>query len=163
AGRKTPRSAGAARRRSRGNSTKSADHQPLRGRSVARRHREWATALCLPAIAACAKNKAGTLSGRPRCPEFRRWSVWGELAFHRLQRLALDLANPFGGHAILVGQVLQRRGIVLAQPARLDDVPAAIVELRERPRQAFRAIPRGLVALEDLHGLVVGVGQPRNR
>jgi hypothetical protein len=51
----------------------------------------------------------------------------------RLHRLAFDLADPLGGHAILVGQFLQRRRrIVFAQPARLDDATAAVVQLRER-------------------------------
>ena len=54
-------------------------------------------------------------------------------------------------------------GVVLAQPARLDDPAAAGVELRQRLAQALGAGCADLVALEDLRRLVLGVGQVGDR
>src|SRR3970040_2457161 len=60
-------------------------------------------------------------------------------AFHLAERLGLDLAAAFGRDAELRGEIVQRCGILLLEPARLDDATAARVEAGERflqPRAA---------------------------
>ena len=98
-----------------------------------------------------AVGRARTQSGRRRASfaenagvgSRRRYDAGGQArssALDRLHRLAFDLADALGRHAVLVGEILQRRRVVLAQPARLDDPAAAIVELGERARQSVGAV-----------------------
>src|SRR3546814_1238199 len=47
---------------------------------------------------------------------------------HLLQRVRLDLADAFGGDAVLVGQFLQGDLVVVVQPAALDDVARTVVQ-----------------------------------
>src|SRR3546814_8892653 len=49
---------------------------------------------------------------------------------HLLQRVRLDLADAFGGDAVLVGQFLQGDLVVVVQPAALDDIARAVVQAR---------------------------------
>src|SRR5947207_4180176 len=81
------------------------------------------------------------------------------LPTHCLNCLALDLANPFGGDAVFVGELLQRRRILFLQPARLDDATASVIELGHRALQADAAIACGLRTLEYLNRLVLRVRQ----
>ena len=62
----------------------------------------------------------------------------GHRAFHLGQRLALDLADALGRDAELVGEIVQRRRVLFAQPARLDDAAAARVETSRAPVRARR-------------------------
>src|SRR4030095_15418297 len=63
---------------------------------------------------------------------------------HLLQRLDLDLADALGRDLELGGEVVQRERVLLAQPARLDDAPAAGVERFERMLEAARPAFLGL-------------------
>ena len=60
----------------------------------------------------------------------------GERLAHLLHRRHFDLADAFGGNPELRGQVVQGGRIVLAQPARLDDSPAARIKPHQRACQA---------------------------
>ena len=74
------------------------------------------------------KAETPALGRRFRVRLTTRASGSADLPAHRLERLALDLPDPLGGNAVLIGEVLQRRLVFLAQPARLDDAAAAVVE-----------------------------------
>src|SRR5690606_33888705 len=52
------------------------------------------------------------------------------------QGTAFDLADAFGRHPELVGQVLQGRALAFRQPARFDDPARAVVEHIQRLDQA---------------------------
>ena len=89
--------------------------------------------------------------------------VLRQRAPHLLQGLALDLADALGGDAELVGQLVQRQGasvVRVAQPAGLDDPPAAGVERRQGFLDALGLEPVMLAGLDDLVGLGVRCGQP---
>src|SRR3546814_13882174 len=57
---------------------------------------------------------------------------------HLLQRVRLDLADAFGGGAVLVGKVLQGDLFVVVQQAALDDVARTVVQ----PAPAFSPPPQ---------------------
>jgi hypothetical protein len=61
-----------------------------------------------------------------------RSGQFGELAAHLLHRLGFDLADALGRHAVFGGQLVQRGGFAVGQPAALDDGAAAVVELGQR-------------------------------
>src|SRR3546814_19582495 len=54
---------------------------------------------------------------------------------HLLQRVRLDLADAFGGDAVLVGQFLQGDLVVVVQPAALDDVARQVVQAANRSEE----------------------------
>ena len=69
-------------------------------------------------------------AGAPGTVSFAASGVFGQCGAHLLHGLCLDLANALGRHAILVGQILQRTCaslVLVTQPARFDDVAAAVV------------------------------------
>src|SRR3546814_4040080 len=61
---------------------------------------------------------------------------------HLLQRVRLDLADAFGGDAVLVGQFLQGDLVVVVQPAALDDVARAVVQRSEEHTSALQSLMR---------------------
>src|SRR5207245_9018052 len=71
----------------------------------------------------------------------------------------LDLPDPLGGHAVLIGELLQRRRILLAQPPCLDDAPATRVERGQSALQALAASPLDLGVLQDSSGFVLVIAQ----
>src|SRR5690348_12401707 len=87
----------------------------------------------------------------------------GEQAAHLLHRVRLDLANAFGGNAVLVRQILQRGLVVVIKPAALDDVAGALVEVAQRIGQRLHLIVRVVLVGYVLVRIGAIVDQERRR
>jgi hypothetical protein len=69
-----------------------------------------------------------------------------------LHRRLFELADPLGGHAVLIGEFLQRR-LRLAEPASRQDIAAALVEVGNRRMQATLAVLLPVTRLDGGSGI----------
>src|SRR3546814_1214996 len=80
---------------------------------------------------------------------------------HLLQRVRLDLADAFGGDAVLVGQFLQGDLVVVVQPAALDDVARSVVQAAHAFAQQPKLVVLAVHALVGLRRDLVAGPQVR--
>src|SRR5579864_5712600 len=94
------------------------------------------------------------LRGKAGARAFARWlkgdqaSGGDHQAAELTERARLDLADALGGHAVLLGELVQRGLVVLGHPAPLDDVAATGIETPKRAPQARRAVIGALRVLD---------------
>src|SRR5690625_180257 len=76
----------------------------------------------------------------------------------RLHGRGLDLADALGRDAVDLGELLQG-GPVFGEPALLENVAAALVELGQGPVQALSAVCLPVLGLQQQGGVAGGIAQ----